>query len=101
MTITIPVPSMKNWKTTLSGVVLAALGFFNAYQIHDWHLIYKDPITLALFVSAILGLSAKDNNVTGGTVGIPSSPQALLDSNVAPSPVKPPINDSGTPLKIT
>jgi hypothetical protein len=103
MTINIPFPaSGGSWKTSLSGGILAGLGVLNAYQIHDWHSFIKDPITLGLFVAAIMGLSSKDSDLTGGSRGQSSTPQALLDSNVAPSPVKPPAApNSSMPLKIT
>ena len=56
---------MKNWKTTLSGIV-AAIGA--SMQLS------ADPTVKAIgaiviAVGALLfGISAKDNNVTGGTV---------------------------------
>ena len=89
MTIDLKLPA--SWKTTLSGIVLAALGFTQVYMIHDWRMIVKDPMTLALFVTAILGLSAKDANVTGGTVGQASTPDALHAANQEPSKENAPV----------
>lgn len=91
MTINLTVPSsLTSWKTSLSGIVLGALGFFQAYQIHDWHKVMEDPTTLGLFAAAVLGLNAKDGNVTGGSVGQPSTAAALTASNVQHSAVNPP-----------
>lgn len=55
---------MKNWKTTLAGA-LTALGLtLSANSDNTLHLIGQ----VATAVGALLlGLSAKDNNVTGGT----------------------------------
>ncbi len=82
MTINLPPSFAKNWKTTLGGVISAALGFIQAYRIHDWHQIITDPLTLGLFASALIGAVAKDNNVSGGTVPQPSSPEVVAASKV-------------------
>lgn len=100
MTITIPdLPKglLKSWKTTLGGAVAAALGFFQAYQIHNFHDIVRDPTTLAMFVLAVIGFVAKDGDVTGGTKGQPSTPEALQAANQAPSSDNPPVIVSDKP----
>lgn len=51
----------------------------------------KDPAVQTFLVMGILGLLAKDFNVTGGTAGQPSSPQALMDANQHPSVANPPV----------
>lgn len=61
---------MKNWKTTLSGLVSAAAAFVALSP----QLFIRWPwaVELAKFISvgglASLGLAAKDKNVTGGTI---------------------------------
>ena len=49
-----------NWKTSLIGVVMAAV------QLHQGGMGWRNALVAALFAS--LGLVAKDSNVTGGTV---------------------------------
>jgi len=89
--VTITLPTITNWKTTALGALAAVLGFLQAYMIHDWHTIIKDPTTLVMFVLALLGFAAKDSNVTGGTTGQPSTPSALVAANQAPNPQNPPV----------
>ncbi len=75
--------------TSVTGIAAIALGAYQAYMgsggiqgaIHD-------PAVQGLFVLGVLGLLAKDHNVTGGTKGQPSAKQALQEANVAPA--KPP-----------
>lgn len=55
---------MKNWKTTLVGVG-GAIAYL-VYKFVSTHSITGEDITLALTLAGV-GLSAKDNNVTGGT----------------------------------
>jgi hypothetical protein len=93
MTIQLNLPPSfaKSWKTTLGGAAAAALGFFQAYKIHNFHDIVSDPTTLSMFVLAVIGFVAKDSNVTGGTSGQPSTAQALLDANQKASEANPPV----------
>lgn len=55
---------MKNWKTTLAGVLTAVL-------LLGYKVITKQPITgedIAIAGAAVgIGSTAKDHNVTGGT----------------------------------
>ena len=51
---------LTNWKTSLIGVVMAAV------QFHQGGMTWHNALVAALF--AALGLVAKDSNVTGGTV---------------------------------
>jgi hypothetical protein len=76
--MTIALPS--NWKTTLSGLIAAAsTGIGTAYPQYQWLTTWLTPIALGA-----LGLSAKDGNVTGGTVsavtGKAGKPVSLIDT---------------------
>lgn len=58
---------MKNWKTTILGIIGSILTFFETYQanggdLKDWKL-YAFPLLIAAF-----GALAKDHNVTGGSL---------------------------------
>ena len=56
---------LSNWKTTVTGIVLAALqivpqfGHIGSLTIRDW---------LTAIGTITLGALAKDHNVTGGTI---------------------------------
>lgn len=52
---------MKNWKTTVAGIAAAAASLLGSGQPIHW----ANGIG-ALFI-ALLGLTAKDSDVTGGT----------------------------------
>jgi F0F1-type ATP synthase membrane subunit c/vacuolar-type H+-ATPase subunit K len=75
-----------SWKTSLAGIAAIALGAYQAYMgtggiqgaIHD-------PAVQSLFVLGVIGLLAKDHNVTGGTKGQPSAAHALEEANQAPA----------------
>lgn len=56
---------MKNWKTTVGGM-LAAIG--TAMQASDSPNVKLAGAVVGAIGLAILGWGAKDNNVTGGTV---------------------------------
>jgi len=79
---------MKNWKTTISGVLSAAAGL--VVYLHSGGYVAEPGWLLgaANFIMiggiASLGLSAKDGNVTGGTVG--QTPEAV--NRVADAPGK-------------
>lgn len=53
---------MKNWKTTLVGLVLIGAGIYVFIQTKDYT---QSGLAIAAGIGLIL---AKDNNVTGGTV---------------------------------
>jgi len=56
---------IKNWKTTLAGVVVAGTGIATAL-----HLITNETAAAIMTIAGSLGLLvAKDGNVTGGTKG--------------------------------
>jgi hypothetical protein len=72
---------MKNWKTTLTGLVgaiaLTLVDYFQNGGKLDPHQIVL-PITIA-----VLGFVAKDLNVTGGTVSnIPNDPAVVRATEV-------------------
>lgn len=59
---------MKNWKTTVSGIIAIVIALAGAAQA----LISGGAVDWTAVISAIIAgvglISAKDNNVTGGTV---------------------------------
>jgi hypothetical protein len=93
MTINFP-PAMYSWKSTLIGVISAAVGVIQASTDPTWMDALKDPKVQLAIVVAILGWVSKDSNVTGGNSGQPSTPKALHDANQAPNPVNRPVANS-------
>ena len=60
---------MKNWKTNLWGGLLAVLLGLQTYGVKIGHVGQGDFVGLATAIAAGgLGLSSKDNNVTGGSI---------------------------------
>ena len=66
--MTINLKLLTSWKTSLAGVAVAALGFVQAYMIHNWSQIFRDPTTLFMFVVAVGLAVAKDFNATGAAL---------------------------------
>lgn len=58
---------MKNWKTTLAGLALALPSALTASGILDPS--NKWASLISMIGAIALGFTAKDNNVTGGTIG--------------------------------
>ncbi len=84
MTINIPVGNIKSWKTSAAGLIALLVGAWQA-QAAGMTLsqALHDPAVQLALITGIGLMLAKDTNVTGGTVGQPSSPQALRDANQA------------------
>ena len=77
---------LTSWKSTTIGIAAIALGAYQAYMGHDGIVgAIHDPAVQTLFVLGVLGLIAKDHNVTGGTKGQPSTVTALAAANQAPA----------------
>jgi len=71
---------MKNWKTTLFGVLAALPSFLHGAGVHVGHVGQGDWLTFVQgLLVAGLGLAAKDSNVTGGSVG--QTPEAKIRAN--------------------
>jgi hypothetical protein len=89
-TMYVKLPSwLISWKTTLGGVFVWILNGVQTYQaLHagqTLQYILESP-QFWLFMAAGAGLIvAKDGQVTGGSIGQPSTLPALQASNVAPS----------------
>jgi hypothetical protein len=85
---------MKSWKTTVTSIISAIGAFVLFSQFGGYYNFPKIVLGFAVFMQAgglaAFGIVAKDSNVTGGTVGQPSTPQALIQSNTAASKVNPP-----------
>jgi hypothetical protein len=83
-----------SYKTTISAAVSAVAQFVLFAQQLQYIHFPNWALALALFASlgglAAFGVTAKDSNVTGGTIGQPSSPKALLIANQEPSVENPP-----------
>jgi hypothetical protein len=79
----------KNWITTATGIVSAVASLVLFLHLGGFYAFPKWVLGLLAFIqaggAAGLGISAKQYNVTGGTVGQPSTAQALLDSNTQPA----------------
>jgi hypothetical protein len=85
---------MKNWMTTVAGLVSAAASFVLFAGLGGMMTFPKPVMAIALFAQvgglAAFGVVAKQYNVTGGTSGQPSSTRALLDANQQRSQNNPP-----------
>ena len=90
---------MKNWMPTVAAGISAVASLVMFLQLGGFAEIPKWVMGIAMFASAgglaAFGIVAKQYNVTGGTVGQPSTPQAISDSNHAPAvgaaaPIPPP-----------
>jgi hypothetical protein len=88
MTINFPPSFAKSWMTSLVGLLSAiypvAQGF-KAFQTGDWKTLLHDPLFYIAMLGTAQGFVSKDAQVTGGTSGQPSTPQALKDANQAPA----------------
>ena len=84
MNINVNLNTIKSWKTTLIGVASLILGTVQTYN-EGWAMAIHDPKVQMAVVVAVLGFIAKDGDVTGGSVGIPSTPEALAAANQAPA----------------
>ena len=85
MTINIPTPKITSWKTTISGIASMALGVLQGTKHTTLAQAFQDPLVQFALLVGLLGIFAKDSNVTGGTKGTPSTPEALAEANQAPS----------------
>jgi|HubBroStandDraft_2_1064218.scaffolds.fasta_scaffold478531_1 hypothetical protein len=85
MTINFPPSFAKSWKSTLVGLVAAIWAVVSGLEIHDWSAAVHDHGIQTKVMLAVLGFIVKDGNVTGGTVGQPSTPQALAEANQEPA----------------
>lgn len=75
-----------SWKTTAAGLASLALSAYAGYQGGGGFMVaIHDPKVQTLFILGVLGLVAKDGNVTGGSKGTPSTPEALSAANQAPA----------------
>ena len=93
-------PSFASWKTSLTGVAGVILGVMQTFKHTTLSETINDPLVWYALVMALLGFFAKDSNVTGGTSGQVSTPQALADARQAPAPgvpVVPPKNPEAQP----
>lgn len=79
-----------SWKSTVVGLAGVLLAVFSASQDPSIQAMVLDPKVQIALLLGVLGLVTKDSNVTGGTVGQPSTPEAIQASNVAPSASNPP-----------
>ena len=87
----------KSWKTTAIGIASIAYGSYQAYMGHAGFTgAIHDPTVVGSFILGLLGLFSKDHNVTGGSVGQPSTPVALAAANQAPASG---VNAPQTPTK--
>jgi hypothetical protein len=81
----IDIPSIASWKTTALGAASLFLAAMQTYHDPTWSIALHDPQVQTTVALGILGLLAKDSNVTGGTKGTPSTPAALRAANQAPA----------------
>jgi len=85
---------MKNWMPTVAAAISAAASFVMFAQFGNFLEVPKWVMGLAMFAQAgglaAFGIVAKQYNVTGGSVGQPSTPEALHAANQAPSVANPP-----------
>jgi len=86
---------VKNWMPTVAAVISAAGSLVMFLQLGGFADFPKWAMGICLFAQAggltAFGIVTKQYNVTGGSVGQPSTPQALADANQHPSVVNPPI----------
>ena len=68
---------MKNWKTSLAGIV--AIIFAGLVQLK--YLTPEQGVVISGAILGIIGLVAKDNNVTGGSVPQATPPGVNTTSN--------------------
>jgi hypothetical protein len=96
-TSTVQIPTfltnlVHSWHSSLVAVASAALAWFQVHQSGETiSQAIHDPVFQVLMLVAFLGSVTKDSNVTGGTSGQPSTPQALADANQHPSTIEPPV----------
>ena len=88
MTINLKIPA--SWRTALVGVLSVFYAAMNAYGDGSLQMAIHDPKVQIAVLVALLGILAKDSQVTGGTTGQPSTPEAMKTANQQPSAEHPP-----------
>ena len=83
--------ALTNWKTTTVGILSFAFAIVQALGTHSLSEAAHNPVLLLALIGAALGFFGKDGNVTGGTKGQPSTPEALTAANQEHSTVNPPV----------
>lgn len=84
--MTINIPTITSWKTTVLGLLSAFVAAMQTYNDGSITAGIQDPkVQMALLV-ALIGILSKDYNVTGGTVA--ATPEAA--TRVAEVPPVPP-----------
>lgn len=87
--------NVKNWMPTVTAAISAAGSLVMFLQLGGFADFPKWAMGICLFAQAgglaAFGVVTKQYNVTGGSVGQPSTAQALADANQHPSAVNPPI----------
>lgn len=90
LTINFP-GNIASWKSTFIGLASAVIAVVQASSYRgDWVAAIHDRSVQMAIVVAALGWVAKDSNVTGGSKGQPSTPEAVVAANQAPSSTNPP-----------
>lgn len=84
--MTITLPSMTSWKTTLGGFVTGGLLFLSSYMQNGNSINIHDPKFWAAFVVAAWGYVQKDANVTGGTTPNSTNSPTVVAATSAPKP---------------
>ena len=73
-----------SWKTTLAGTASLLVAAMQTYNSPSIGAAVHDPRIQTAVLIGLLGLFAKDHDVSGGTVSQPSSPQVIADTTQAP-----------------
>jgi hypothetical protein len=80
-----------SWKSSAAGLAALAIAAFHVTGDKTMAIAMHDAGFWTLVILGILGLVVKDAGVTGGSVGQPSTHEALNASNVSASVSYPPV----------
>lgn len=72
--------SLKNWKTSALGIVMAVFGVVQASHAKSFPDAFKDPTVQIAMAGAALGFLAKDNDMTGTA----ANPRAVNQGDPVP-----------------
>jgi hypothetical protein len=84
VTINLSVPNISSWRTTLVGLISAFVAAWQGYNDASFSMAIRDPKVQTAVLVAIIGILAKDSNVTGGTKAATPEAKARIASQSQP-----------------